>query len=180
MRTANDSAHPLPNPLASHAPATMDDSMAAASALRGTRASQDTTSDRPNSSSAAAHLDVQSPASTVRPALGGRNSQRPSLSRAKSDFGPRQPAQAQEPAEEGSVDGQFKIRHGWDDQLNSEEYSNMLTSVRCIELVGLFLELTSFNRTSSCTILTRSTKRAAIRRAKSAHRPCKNGACEIA
>ena len=130
MRTANDSTHLLPNPLASHAPVSMDDSMAAASAPREMRASQDTTSDRPNSSSAAAYLEVQSPASTVRPALGGRNSQRPSLARAKSDFGPRQPAQPQDPIEESSVDGHFKIRHGWDDQLNSEEYSNMLTSVR--------------------------------------------------
>jgi regulator-associated protein of mTOR len=35
-----------------------------------------------------------------------------------------------ESTDEGSMDGQFKIRHGWDDQLNSEEYSNLLTSVR--------------------------------------------------
>jgi regulator-associated protein of mTOR len=37
-----------------------------------------------------------------------------------------------ESVEGGSVDGHFKIRHGWDDQLNSEEYSNLLTSVRGI------------------------------------------------
>jgi len=130
MRTANDSAHPLPNSLALHAPAAMDDSAAAASAPRESRPSQDTTSSRLSTSSVAAHLDVQSPTSTVRPALSATDSRRPSLARAKSDFGPRLSAQPQEPAEEGSVDGHFKIRHGWDDQLNSEEYSNMLTSVR--------------------------------------------------
>lgn len=130
MRTANDAGHPHPNPLASHAPAAMDDSAVAASAPRESRPSQDTTLSRPSTSSVGAHLDVQSPTSTVRPALSATNSGRPSLARAKSDFGPRQPAQLQEPAEEGSVDGHFKIRHGWDDQLNSEEYSNMLTSVR--------------------------------------------------
>lgn len=65
----------------------------------------------------------------ARPSLSGSSSHRPSIARAKSDFGPRQPALPQDPADDGSVDGHFKIRHGWDDQLNSEEYSNMLTSV---------------------------------------------------
>ena len=106
----------------------MDDATVAASAPRESRPSQDTTSSR-LSTSAAGHLDVQLPSSTVRPASSTTNSRRPSLARAKSDFGPRQPAQTQESAEEGSIDGHFKIRHGWDDQLNSEEYSNMLTSV---------------------------------------------------
>ena len=129
MRTANASGHPFPNPFASHAPVDMDDSAAAASAPRETRPSHDTGSPRP-SSSVAAHLDLQSPASTGRPTLSAANSHRPSLARAKSDFGPRQPAQPQEPTDDSSVDGHFKIRHGWDDQLNSEEYSNMLTSVR--------------------------------------------------
>ncbi|KAJ4346186.1 Target of rapamycin complex 1 subunit kog1 [Ascochyta clinopodiicola] len=128
MRTAHNSGHPPPNPLALHAPAAMDASAAAASAPRESRPSQDTTSSRLSTSTAAAHLDVHSPTSTVRPALGTTNSARPSLARAKSDFGPRQPMHAQEPAEESSVDGHFTIRHGWDDQLNSEEYSNMLTS----------------------------------------------------
>jgi regulator-associated protein of mTOR len=49
--------------------------------------------------------------------------------RAKSDFGPRPPAPPTESADEGSVDGHFTIRHGWADQLGSEEYSNLLTSV---------------------------------------------------
>lgn len=131
MRTA--SGQSLPNPLAAHAPVDMASTVAAASAPRETRPSQDTTSSRLSSSSAAAHLDVHSPTSTVavRPNLSAANSHRPSLARAKSDFGPRQPAQQpQEPTDDGSVDGHFKIRHGWDDQLNSEEYSNMLTSVR--------------------------------------------------
>jgi regulator-associated protein of mTOR len=138
MRTA--SGQLLPNPLAAHAPVDMASTVAAtsaaASAPRETRPSQDTTSSRPSSSSAAAHLDVQSPASTVavRPNLSAANSHRPSLARAKSDFGPRQPAQQlSEAADDVSVDGHFRIRHGWDDQLNSEEYSNMLTSVRCVE-----------------------------------------------
>jgi regulator-associated protein of mTOR len=54
---------------------------------------------------------------------------RPSTA-AKSDFGPRHPA-IESADEGGSVEGgHFKIRHGWDDQLNSEEYSHLLTSVR--------------------------------------------------
>jgi regulator-associated protein of mTOR len=57
-------------------------------------------------------------------------SARPGLLRARSDFGPRLSAPPPESADEASVDGHFKIRHGWDDQLNSEEYSNLLTSVR--------------------------------------------------
>lgn len=56
--------------------------------------------------------------------------------RAKSDFGPRRQHQEEPSAEStdesGSIDGHFKIRHGWDDQLNSEEYNNLLTSVRSI------------------------------------------------
>ncbi|KAH6620167.1 WD repeat-containing protein-like protein mip1 [Boeremia exigua] len=125
MRTANPAAPPFPNPLASHAPVAMDQPPAAP---RAARASQDTAVSRPSSSSAAAHLDALSPTSTARPSLSASDSRRPSLARAKSDFGPRQPAQPQEPADDSSVDGHFKIRHGWDDQLNSEEYSNMLTS----------------------------------------------------
>jgi regulator-associated protein of mTOR len=67
----------------------------------------------------------------ARPASIGPQSARPSFLRAKSDFGPRHPALPAESVDEGSVDGgHFKIRHGWDDQLNSEEYSNLLTSVR--------------------------------------------------
>jgi regulator-associated protein of mTOR len=61
--------------------------------------------------------------------------------RAKSDFGPRRQHQ-EEPAAEstdeaGSADGHFKIRHGWDDQLNSEEYNNLLTSVRSTKIAAV-------------------------------------------
>lgn len=177
MRTA--SGQPLPNPLAAHAPVDMATAVAAPPAPRETRPSQDTTSSRP-SSSAAAHLDMPSPTSTVarRPSPSTANSHRPSLARAKSDFGPRQPVQQpEEHTDDVSVDGHFKIRHGWDDQLNSEEYSNMLTSVRCREHFGASFELTTSCRTSSCTIPTRNTKRAAIQRVKSAHRQSRNGAC---
>lgn len=179
MRTAHNSDHPLPNPLASHTTVDMD-SVSAASAPQETRSSHDAASSRPNSSSAATHLDLQSPTSPARPALSAANSHRPSLARAKSDFGPRQHAQTQEPADDTSVDGHFKIRHGWDDQLNSEEYSNMLTSVRCVNLATVLLKLTICNRTSSCTIPTRNTKQAATPRVRLAQRPYKNGACEIA
>lgn len=153
MRTANTPGQHLPNPLASHTPANMDSAGPAASASapspRDARPSQDTTSSRPSSSAAAAaaaHLDVHSPTSTPRPSLSASNSHRPSLARAKSDFGPRQPQQPQQPhdpTEDSSVDGHFKIRHGWDDQLNSEEYSNMLTSVCCLELAAVPASLTS-------------------------------------
>lgn len=70
-------------------------------------------------------------------AVGGR----PSLQRAKSDFGPRR--QEPENADEevaSSVDGDFKIRHGWETQLTSPEYNNHLTAVshlqhpRCLAL----------------------------------------------
>lgn len=61
------------------------------------------------------------------------------MMRAKSDFGPRhqhyeqpkpRPVTPQDDA--GSSDG-FKMRHGWDDQLTSEERNNILTSVRCAQ-----------------------------------------------
>src|SRR5690242_13681966 len=107
----------------------MDSLAPASSAPRETRPAQDTASSRPGSS----HLDVHSPTSMARPSLSASSSHRPSIARAKSDFGPRQPAQPQDPADDASVDGHFKIRHGWDDQLNSEEYSNMLTSVRWVK-----------------------------------------------
>ena len=68
----------------------------------------------------------------TRPVSNGAIAGRPSLARARSDFGPRHNSlQPAESVEEQSVDehGHFKIRHGWDDQLNSDEYSNLLTSV---------------------------------------------------
>lgn len=60
------------------------------------------------------------------------NVPRPGLQRAKSDFGPRlQREESADSADEvASTDGTFKIRHGWQDQLTSEEYNDHLTSVR--------------------------------------------------
>ncbi|KAF2021913.1 WD repeat-containing protein-like protein mip1 [Aaosphaeria arxii CBS 175.79] len=99
---------------------------------------QGTTSSRP-STAAAAHpsnsrtsqeVNGQTPTPQRRASLGAPTS-RPSLARAKSDFGPRRNASPapDPPAEEDDTsDGHFKIRHGWDDQLNSEEYNNLLTS----------------------------------------------------
>ncbi|KAF2203138.1 hypothetical protein GQ43DRAFT_282389 [Delitschia confertaspora ATCC 74209] len=74
------------------------------------------------------------PLTLARTASTGQHAARPGLLRAKSDFGPprTQEPQSQEPSdsadEASSSDGNFKIRHGWDDQLNSEEYNNLLTS----------------------------------------------------
>jgi regulator-associated protein of mTOR len=99
---------------------------------------QDITSSRPSSSAAGQALlnrpvpDTNGHAPrTLRPSLNGGPAGRPSLLRARSDFGPRhQHEHPQESADEASsADGNFKIRHGWDDQLNSEEYNNLLTSV---------------------------------------------------
>ncbi|KAF2131964.1 WD repeat-containing protein-like protein mip1 [Dothidotthia symphoricarpi CBS 119687] len=109
------SSHAHPNPLASHAPT---------SAL----ASMDDPQPSP-SPGTPAHISPTTPTAnvsqqTTRPST---PSLRPDLVRARSDFGPRHPAPS-ESADEASTDGHFKIRHGWDDQLNSEEYSNMLTS----------------------------------------------------
>ncbi|KAI4713375.1 hypothetical protein J4E89_002355 [Alternaria sp. Ai002NY15] len=125
MRTADQlplaSGHTHPNPLASHAPL----------AMNGAHHPEPAASSRP-STAAAADAAPASPvdehAPPARPASIGPQSARPSMLRAKSDFGPRHPALPPESTDEGSVDGHFKIRHGWDDQLNSEEYSNLLTS----------------------------------------------------
>jgi regulator-associated protein of mTOR len=87
-------------------------------------------SSRPGSSSLAPRAQMLDQPALARSASNGALAARPGLLRAKSDFGPRHPAPPPESADEGSVDGHFKIRHGWDDQLNSEEYSNLLTSVR--------------------------------------------------
>jgi regulator-associated protein of mTOR len=135
MRTANQlplvSGHIHPNPLASHAPAPVD--------MNGADHPEAAASSRPNTAAAAAaapdassasHMDEHAP--PARPASIGPQPTRPSMLRAKSDFGPRHPALPPESTDEGSVDGHFKIRHGWDDQLNSEEYSNLLTSVRTL------------------------------------------------
>jgi regulator-associated protein of mTOR len=122
MRSSDDlplrSGHAHPNPLASHAPARVQLNGAATDAPSPQHARQ--TSPRPGSSAQA---------SPTRADMADHNAPaRPGLLRARSDFGPRHPAPPPESADEGSADGHFKIRHGWDDQLNSEEYSNLLTS----------------------------------------------------
>ena len=139
MRTASDlplvSGNSHPNPLASHAPVRADMNGAAASPPRQElQASHSASSSRPSTSAAAngspVSANMEEPTTPARSASNGAQSARPGLMRARSDFGPRHPALPPESADEGSTDGQFKIRHGWDDQLNSEEYSNLLTSVR--------------------------------------------------
>lgn len=125
---------PLPNPLASHAPARSEVNSMAPEALpplhhhshHGAPSSRPSTS-AANATAAREHMEESS--ALVSPSSNGTAPARPSLSRARSDFGPRHPAPPPESADDGSTDGHFKIRHGWDDQLNSEEYSNLLTSV---------------------------------------------------
>jgi regulator-associated protein of mTOR len=58
---------------------------------------------------------------------------RPGLLRAKSDFGPRREEVAKAGEEEvvkEPGDGEWGIRHGFETQLESEEYNNLLNSVR--------------------------------------------------
>ncbi|KAF2146361.1 uncharacterized protein K452DRAFT_243132 [Aplosporella prunicola CBS 121167] len=65
------------------------------------------------------------------PQSNGRGVGRPRMVRAKSDFGPRReeppPVQRDEDLESHD-DGEWKIRHGWESQLTSEEYQNLLSS----------------------------------------------------
>ena len=63
--------------------------------------------------------------------LNGASAGRPLMLRTKSDFGPRREDMADSADEDlgSSADGDFKIRHGWESQLTSEEYNNLLTSV---------------------------------------------------
>lgn len=60
----------------------------------------------------------------------GASAGRPLMLRAKSDFGSRREDAADSADEDigSSADGDFKIRHGWESQLTSEEYNNLLTS----------------------------------------------------
>ncbi|KAF2867131.1 WD repeat-containing protein-like protein mip1 [Massariosphaeria phaeospora] len=101
----------------------------ASSAPHQAHNAQETPSSRP---STATHPETSHTAAPMnghmsRPASASAG--RPLLQRAKSDFGPRHPERSSETAEEvSSVEGHFKIRHGWDDQLNSEEYNHLLTS----------------------------------------------------
>jgi regulator-associated protein of mTOR len=137
MHTTDDlplrnTTQPHPKPLASHALAhTQANSMA-------TDAPSPQLSRQPSSATPSRPGTAVTTASSIRASVdeendiasNGASSARPGLLRAKSDFGPRRAAPPPESADEGSVDGHYKIRHGWDDQLNSEEYSNLLTSVR--------------------------------------------------
>jgi regulator-associated protein of mTOR len=143
MQTTDDlplrSGPPHPNPLALHAPARLQVNGMAADAPSPSPQlppqPSAATPSRPGTAATVAlstrvSIDEQSDVSHV--ASNGTSSGRPGLLRARSDFGPRRTSAAPESTDEGSVDGHFKIRHGWDDQLNSEEYSNLLTSVRSI------------------------------------------------
>jgi regulator-associated protein of mTOR len=127
------SGHSHPNPLASHALVDDDDDDMDADgpAPPATQDVQGATSARPSTASSSRLVPDMNghrpPAarSGTNGTLGGR----PSLMRAKSDVGPRhlEPPESLE-EEHHSTDAQFKIRHGWDDQLNSEEYNHLLTS----------------------------------------------------
>ncbi|PSN70030.1 WD repeat-containing protein-like protein mip1 [Corynespora cassiicola Philippines] len=142
MRTANElpliSGHSHPQPLASHAPAPadMDGTGGALLAPQESQHAQGATSSRPSTSSGAHNPSNRHPpemnghTSTAGPAASnGTPAGRPSMLRAKSDYGPRHFEPPTENADEvASADGHFKIRHGWDDQLNSDEYNNLLTS----------------------------------------------------
>ena len=64
------------------------------------------------------------------PNTNGALDARPKLSRAKSDFGPRRDEQKTTDDESRtSIDGEWGIRHGFETQLVSEEYNNLLNSV---------------------------------------------------
>lgn len=134
MRTANE--YPHLNPLALHAPAsgTMNGTAAAHPAPSQPQSPQSVTPARPSTASASHHnlqgIDGPEPDQMPSRPSSVRVSSRPQMLRAKSDFGPRHFETPSESADEvASVDGHFKIRHGWDDQLNSEEYNQLLTSV---------------------------------------------------
>jgi regulator-associated protein of mTOR len=135
MRTSDDlphrNGHPHPNPLASHAPVRVGVNGMAPDAST-TQQPNGATSSRPGTSATNRSVSRVAMDEQAVVARGSRNDSpgRPGMLRAKSDFGPRHPpAPSSESANEGSVDGHFTIRHGWADQLNSEEYSNLLTSV---------------------------------------------------
>jgi regulator-associated protein of mTOR len=153
MRTVDET--PLAGGLAEHpqlvAPAPTstdmdsagDQSPRSASTAQDAQSPPDVTAMRPSSSSAV-HLRNRSSAETNGHTLGtlqtrsnGALVKRPSMLRAKSDFGPRHEPDPPESVDEASsADENFKIRHGWDDQLNSEEYNNLLTSVGLNRIAG--------------------------------------------
>ncbi|KAF2109718.1 raptor N-terminal caspase like domain-containing protein [Lophiotrema nucula] len=126
-----------PQPLASHAPtpADMEGIAGASSTPQASQNGQRNSSPRPSSSSARhsfsnrrAEQNGHTP-NALQTSLNGAPAGRPSLLRAKSDFGPRLKDEPTDSADEASsAEGNFKIRHGWDVQLDSEEYNNLLTS----------------------------------------------------
>jgi regulator-associated protein of mTOR len=133
MRTANE--YPHVNPLALHAPAsgTMNGTPAAPPSPSQLQSPTGATSARPGTASASHRnllaINGHNAGPVLSPPATLRNSPRPQMLRAKSDFGPRHFESPSESADEAaSTDGHFKIRHGWDDQLNSEEYNQLLTS----------------------------------------------------
>ena len=94
---------------------------------------------RPGSTSAMAASNslvkvhsLGSSAATAQKDFGNKADGKPKLSRAKRDFGPRRDDHNQDGHDDaaGSGDGEWKIRHGFENQLNSEEYNKMLESVR--------------------------------------------------
>lgn len=121
--------HSHPNPLASHA--LVDDDMDAdGPAPLATRDVHGATSARPSTASSSRlvpDMNGHRPP-TARSGTNGSLGGRPSLVRAKSDIGPRHLEPPESADEDHSTEGLFKIRHGWDDQLNSEEYNHLLTS----------------------------------------------------
>jgi regulator-associated protein of mTOR len=134
MRTTDDpplrNGDPHPNPLASHAPTRSQVNGMAPDAPAPQHMQQQAGASSSRPGTAATNRSVTRVTIDEQHAAPNGASARPGLLRARSDFGPRHSAPPPESADEGSVDGHFKIRHGWDDQLNSEEYSNLLTSVR--------------------------------------------------
>ncbi|KAJ6197026.1 LOW QUALITY PROTEIN: raptor N-terminal caspase like domain-containing protein [Bipolaris maydis] len=122
-----------PNPLALHAPAPATANMNGSAHHHQQSSLSVPASEqlRPNTAVPAnpsTTNDVDDPPPPVRPASSGHPPARPGFARAKSDFGPRHAVMPPDGTDEESIDGHFKIRHGWHDQLNSEEYSNLLTS----------------------------------------------------
>jgi regulator-associated protein of mTOR len=136
MRTTDDlplrSGHPHPNPLASNAPARDPINGMAPDVPTLQQPPQRNGAASPRPGTAVTNASVARVTDEETAEAYAAPHGRPGLLRARSDFGPRHSVPAPESVQEGSVDvdGHFKIRHGWDDQLNSEEYSNLLTSVR--------------------------------------------------
>ncbi|KAF2757428.1 hypothetical protein EJ05DRAFT_476686 [Pseudovirgaria hyperparasitica] len=87
-------------------------------------------------SSSSPHANSDSRTSSSRMTNGGSNmrrdgrAERPQMLRAKSDFGPRREDATENHDDESksSAEGDFKIRHGFESQLTSEEYNTILNS----------------------------------------------------